>query len=179
MQIEAHLGHCSFEKQIRISLSRWAEDTYLQHPQARIAAAAQATDIDVYPVDVTRADRDRHGRRCAAPGLVRREHAAGAVNAVMVVPVLIVIETVLDAARGPAREHATPPELKRPEGAFDLAVQIRRPHATAYVVDVQAAFELGTEPFPELAAVVGDEELGLAIFSDSSANEAQRVARSW
>jgi hypothetical protein len=99
----------------------------------------------------------------------------GAVRAMLVVPMAVIIEPALDVgARYSAQDHA-PPEAESSEGAFDLAIQVRRSHPPFDMADIKLAHG-GVECAPELGAVIGDEKAGFAGFPGRASHQPGEVA---
>ena len=80
----------------------------------------------------------------------------------IVVPTAILIQPSLQGAQGQAWQDTMPPQFQRPKRSLHFSIEIRCPHAASHMVN-SPIFECCMEAATELAAVVGDQELRLAV----------------
>lgn len=146
--------------------------------QPRVATARTPLDLDARFAVVALGDRDRRQRLRAACNFVGSPRAQRGVNPMLVVPPPEGVQFRLQAADGERGQYESPPDPERSEQALDLAVEERLAN---FASDMMYAHALGRcgEPLVELGAVVGDDEVGLAVFLGGTTNQRRQMNCPW
>ena len=173
----AGAGAASCASRLRERSSRFAGPDFNER-QLRITAILSERDLDLNIWPVAGAVGHRFGQRFPTVRFFRRSESQRAVRAAGVVPIRKSLKPALDSADRRGHEREPLPKFECPEKPLNFAVQKWRSHACANLADFALAQGLA-ELFAELRAVVGDEELGRAVFSRRGAYQGGHVAGAW